>query len=613
MSNESNDILSGANPTKVDDELAFVQIVITISVTAAIHAVLQHIRQPQVVCGAICGVILGVSVVGHVPGYMDTMFPKDSLVCLKPLTHLIGILNSFIVGANLKPKILSDNMKFIIPISICGTILPFTLGLGIAYIMYDTMNNYNVVDSDGFSHDVPFLNFVLVVCPSITITAFPTLWRVLYDLGLTDVDVGARALTAAFGDHIVGGIEWGLAILSSIVAIVGKTFGCIIGAKLIGIPFNDASIIGSFMNYKGALELIILNIGFEKNIINENVFTILYIMILVVMSVTTPLATYLYLKKMVGYRLLGVKEIDQPDSDVKSAVVHTIELEQRTSIGMKFLDHPDDRPDQRMDMRIFPTFSQNNSININAIHVNTALVNYCKKNTDVILVIISWRDQSAKFVQYTFKFIPIYASVGVFIDHGLISAIDSTGPSRVFRVFVPFFGSADDREAVTFALRLLHDDPNVSLTVLRIIKSETPTENDVPEVQPDQNEIVITDEPIERPLHDRSMPTIDSKYVVSQEYIDDELIWNKLRLLKEQEPRLKCPEKRYSFTPIQYAIKEINNHFREGKDLVILGHNSHPTVNEPGTHRSLGYVAEEFLAGEITPSLLVLKAKQIEQ
>ncbi|CAG8611257.1 6140_t:CDS:2, partial [Cetraspora pellucida] len=391
MSNESNDILSGANPMKVDDELAFVQIVVTISATVVIYAVLQHIRQPQVVCGAICGVVLGVSVGGHIPGYMDTMFPKDSLVCLKPLTHLIGILNSFIVGVNLNPKILSDNIKFIIPIFICGTILPFTLGLGIAYIMYDTMNNYNVVNADGFSYHVPFLNFVLVVCPSMTITAFPTLWRVLSDLGLTDVDMGTKAITAAFGDHIVGyiliplvtsktnikeffltlifgviwilivkfiiypllqkfvirensnnanpslsivaitisivllsalitnyigihyflggfiigmvfsqetfaenikyfilsglntnisslgGIECGLAILSSIVAIVGKTLGCIIGAKVIGIPFNDASIIGSLMNYKGALELIILNIGFEKNIINGNVFTILYI------------------------------------------------------------------------------------------------------------------------------------------------------------------------------------------------------------------------------------------------------------------------------------------------------------------------------------------------
>ncbi|CAG8741043.1 17275_t:CDS:2, partial [Cetraspora pellucida] len=321
-------------------------------------------------------------------------------------------------------------------------------------------------------------------------------------------------------------------------------------------------------------------------------------------------------------------EIDQPDSDVKSAVVRTIELEQRTSIGMKFHD----RSDQKMNMGIFPTFNQNNSINIDAIQVNTALVNYCQTNPDVISVIISWRAQSAKFVQTSFKFISIYASVGVFIDRGLINDIDVTSPPRVF---VPFFGGVDDREAVNFARRLLHDDPNVRLTVLRIIKSENPTENDIPEVQPDQNdvpevqsdqneihilevqsdqnEIHIADEPNERLLHDRSMPTIDSKYAISQEYRDDELIWNELRLLSEQESRLNCPEKLYSFTPIQYAIKEARNHFREGKDLVILGHNSHSTVNEPDTRRSLGYVAEAFLAGDITPSLLVLKAKQVEQ
>src|SRR5207248_6871072 len=86
------------------------------------------------------------------------------------------------------------------------------------------------------------------------------------------------------------------------------------------------------------------------------------------------------------------------------------------------------------------------------------------------------------FTQEVFREVTIRANVGVFVDRGLgVSSMTTSienGLSNIsVRVFLPFFGGVDDREALSFVIQLL-DHPNVSVNVLRITKSSQPTEHD---------------------------------------------------------------------------------------------------------------------------------------
>ncbi|CAG8543000.1 5483_t:CDS:1 [Dentiscutata heterogama] len=215
-------VLSGSNPLNVNATdpltLAIVQIVIIIVFTRILHLGLKRIRQPRVISEVIGGIILGPSVLGHIPGYLNTMFSSASLTYLNLLANLGLVLYLFIVGLELNPKMIKKNIKSVIFISASGIILPFVMGIGVAYGLYDAMDNHAVVDSSGVSHNVPFTSFVLFICIAMAITAFPVLARILSELKLMKTTVGNCALNSAVGDDITAWI-----LLAIVIAIINAS------------------------------------------------------------------------------------------------------------------------------------------------------------------------------------------------------------------------------------------------------------------------------------------------------------------------------------------------------------------------------------------------------
>lgn len=63
-----------------------------------------------------------------------------------------------------------------------------------------------------------------------------------------------------------------------VVAVLGKVIGSSVVALLLGLKKTEAAVIGLAMNNRGAVELIIASIGFQKGIIDETVFSILVLM-----------------------------------------------------------------------------------------------------------------------------------------------------------------------------------------------------------------------------------------------------------------------------------------------------------------------------------------------
>ncbi|XP_038883334.1 cation/H(+) antiporter 20 isoform X1 [Benincasa hispida] len=93
---------------------------------------------------------------------------------------------------------------------------------------------------------------------------------------------------------IKGGKAWGLLALVISTACAGKILATFVAAMVFLIPAREALALGLLMNTKGLVELIVLNIGKEKKVLNDEVFAILVLMALFTTFITTPTVMAVY-------------------------------------------------------------------------------------------------------------------------------------------------------------------------------------------------------------------------------------------------------------------------------------------------------------------------------
>lgn len=110
----------------------------------------------------------------------------------------------FLVGLELDLKSLKKTGKKALSIAIAGISLPFSLGIGVSFILRKTI-------SQGVSAG-PFIVFMGV---AMSITAFPVLARILVELKLLTTDVGKTAMSAAAVNDLAAWILLALAVALS--------------------------------------------------------------------------------------------------------------------------------------------------------------------------------------------------------------------------------------------------------------------------------------------------------------------------------------------------------------------------------------------------------------
>ncbi|GMY14583.1 cation/H(+) antiporter 20-like [Fagus crenata] len=93
---------------------------------------------------------------------------------------------------------------------------------------------------------------------------------------------------------IHGAEAWGLLVLVISTACAGKILGTFVVAMLCMIPVRESLALGVLMNTKGLVELIVLNIGKEKKVLNDEIFAILVLMALFTTFMTTPTVMAIY-------------------------------------------------------------------------------------------------------------------------------------------------------------------------------------------------------------------------------------------------------------------------------------------------------------------------------
>jgi Kef-type K+ transport system membrane component KefB len=185
--------------------LLLVQIITIIIVSRIFALFFRRIHQPAVIGEIVAGIALGPSLLGLLsPELASTLFPENSLGNLSLLSQFGLILFMFMVGMELDINLIKNKVKEATVVSNAGILIPFTLGIGLAYFIYENFA----------PKGVPFISFGLFLGMAMSITAFPVLARIVQERGLHKTRLGTLVITCAAADDISA---W--CMLAAIIAI----------------------------------------------------------------------------------------------------------------------------------------------------------------------------------------------------------------------------------------------------------------------------------------------------------------------------------------------------------------------------------------------------------
>ena len=181
--------------------------IITIIIVARFFGwIFRKIGQPSVIGEIIAGIFLGPSLLGmYFPEFSLVLFPVQSLGNLSFLSQIGLILFMFVIGMELDLKVLKNKANEAVVISHASIVIPFALGIGLAFYVYQTFA----------PKGIPFLSFSLFMGIAMSITAFPVLARIVQERGIHKTRLGAIVITCAAADDITA---W--CLLAVVIAIV---------------------------------------------------------------------------------------------------------------------------------------------------------------------------------------------------------------------------------------------------------------------------------------------------------------------------------------------------------------------------------------------------------
>ncbi len=78
-----------------------------------------------------------------------------------------------------------------------------------------------------------------------------------------------------------------------LVAVAGKMGGAFLAARWTGRSYKDALALGTLLNTRGLVELIVLNIAYNAHVFSPTLFTMLVVMALVTTMMTTPILNWI--------------------------------------------------------------------------------------------------------------------------------------------------------------------------------------------------------------------------------------------------------------------------------------------------------------------------------
>ncbi|XP_066356255.1 cation/H(+) antiporter 19-like [Miscanthus floridulus] len=323
---------------------------------------------------------------------------------------------------------------------------------------------------------------------------------------------------------IKGAKSWALLVLVIANACLGKIGGTVITSLLVKIPVREAVTLGFLMNTKGLVELIVLNIGRDRKVLNDEAFAIMVLMALFTTFITTPIVMAIYkpARRTVPYKRRTV-ECAPGDADSELRVLacfhtnrhiptllnlveatrgtarrrltmyamHLVELSERSSAislvqrarrdGMPFFNGKEQRTEQVV--VAFEAFQKLSSVRVRAM---TAISDLDTIHRDVIdsaadkraaIIVMPYHKalhHDGTFMSLGSAYHAINkrllreapCSVAILVDRGLGGHAQVSAKNVSFSVAALFFGGPDDREALAYATRMA-EHPGVAVTLAR--------------------------------------------------------------------------------------------------------------------------------------------------
>ncbi|CAI8617077.1 unnamed protein product [Vicia faba] len=326
---------------------------------------------------------------------------------------------------------------------------------------------------------------------------------------------------------ISGGMSWALLILVIFNACVGKIVGTLSVSLLCKVPFREALTLGFLMNTKGLVELIVLNIGKDRKVLNDQAFAICVLMALFTTFITTPIVMALYkpARKGTPYMIKTVQRKD-PDTELRILAcfhstwniptlvnliessrgtrkrgrlciyaMHLMELSERPSAitmvhkarnnGLPFWNKKQSDNNNDQMVIAFQAYGHLTSVNVRSMTAISSLNNIhediCssahQKRVAMILLPFHKHQRADGIMESLGQSFRIMnglvlshapCSVGILVDRGLGGTSQVHASDVSYNVVVPFFGGCDDREALAYGMRMA-EHPGIYLTVIKFI------------------------------------------------------------------------------------------------------------------------------------------------
>uniref|UniRef100_A0A2C9UQ35 Uncharacterized protein n=2 Tax=Manihot esculenta TaxID=3983 RepID=A0A2C9UQ35_MANES len=327
---------------------------------------------------------------------------------------------------------------------------------------------------------------------------------------------------------INGAATWGLLGLVVILGSAGKIAGTVIVTFFYQMPIREGLTLGLLMNTKGLIEMIILNVGKDQRVLDDESFAIMVIVAVVMTGLVTPIVTAIYrpARKFMPYKrrtiqrskpdaefrilvcvhtprnvptIINILEASHPTkrSPICVYVLHLVELTGRASAmlivhnsrksGRPALNRTQAQSDHIINA--FENYEQH-AVCV-SVQPLTAISPYSTMHEDicnlaedkrVAFIIIPFHKQQTvdggmEATNPAFRMVNqnVLAnspcSIGILVDRGLSGSTRLATNQLSHHIAVAFFGGPDDREALSYAWRM-SENPGISLTVMRFIAGE---------------------------------------------------------------------------------------------------------------------------------------------
>ncbi|CAO2827690.1 unnamed protein product [Amaranthus hypochondriacus] len=372
----------------------------------------------------------------------------------------------------------------------------------------------------------------------------------------------------------IGGPKvWANLLAVIALACCGKVAGTAAVSYFYNMPIREGITLGLLMNTKGLVEMIVLNVGKDQKVLDDASFSIMVISALMMTSVIGPLVTLLYrpARRTVAYKRRTIQK-SKPDGELRILtcihtprnvptiinlleashptrrspicvyVLHLVELTGRASAmlivhntrksGRPALNRTQAQSDHIINaFENYEQHAQSGSVSVQPL---TAISPYSTMHEDichlaeekrVALIIIPFHKQQTvdggmESTNPAFRMINQNllanspCSVGILVDRGLSGSTRLAANQVSHNIAVLFFGGPDDREALSYALRM-SEHPTITLTVMRFIPGDdaTRTNHVEPSREPGDPRVltVITDAEQEKQLDEEYINDFKSR------------------------------------------------------------------------------------------------------